>query len=629
LMKERSDSLLCLSNGFTGFYDLLRGKITELERKVVEALGDFLRDKEAFAEPYREATADLKDKDPEALAELRRKVVDNIRSKDPNTFTFTDALVFFATEPKLSVGSSILSIQEYRDKVVDILNGRENDFVASGFSEEYEKFKKIEADGRARWQGQLKEALQEIVTELKNTADTRSAQTAELSARMESVDFDQIAETKEEAKKEFDDLSSEIARAREEAERIQEVTHEVIERLGLFIADDADLTEGDLYKIVEIISLGIPQTGNTLSDEEYVDMFRGVILDAYDSSKAGIAAEGQGAQAEAPEQLAAADAAEPSHTDYRKLAQELKGEVVGQDEVIDDCVDAIKVDSSPLKQRTSPTSFLFAGPTGTGKTFLAERLAERLGLPILRIDMSEFNSEASINRLIGSPPGYVGSTQDAQLVSWVKENPQSLLLFDEIDKADQRALDILLQILDKGEFSSGRGDRYHLPDSIVICTTNASQAEINQAKSPVGFVQDSGGVGDAALKGIRKFFRPEFLNRLRKVCVFNNLTSQDIERLVGIKLGTKFTEWRESFNLIITLEESATKAICELAFDDKSGARELNRVIDKVIINQVIDLLAPDFEDKTVVVSSTYREGQRMGKSKLLESFEYAVTPAE
>ncbi|MDR2106175.1 MAG: AAA family ATPase, partial [Coriobacteriales bacterium] len=301
-----------------------------------------------------------------------------------------------------------------------------------------------------------------------------------------------------------------------------------------------------MAKAYGVLELGIPSydlDDSQSSPEETIAKCRDLILEAYDKAMempnpfyAAAASTGEtAAKAETgqTQQAESQTSQKPGTLDFKQLRGSLKSVVIGQDEVIDECVDIIRVDESPLKQRTSPTSFLFAGPTGTGKTFLAEQLAEQLGLPAMRLDMSEFNDKAAINRLIGSPPGYVGSMTDAQLVSWVKENPRSLILFDEIDKAEPQVLDILLQILDKGEFSSGSGAKFNLAGSIVICTTNASQDAINQAKKPVGFAQSDtdASYSGPALTSIRKFFRPEFINRFRKVCVFKHFSPSDVRKL--------------------------------------------------------------------------------------------------
>jgi serine/threonine protein kinase/outer membrane protein assembly factor BamD (BamD/ComL family)/predicted kinase len=315
--------------------------------------------------------------------------------------------------------------------------------------------------------------------------------------------------------------------------------------------------------------------------------------------------------------------------DYAMLRNALKATVIGQDNIIDECVDALRVASSPLAQSSAPVSFLFAGATGTGKTFLAEQIAEGMGLPLLRLDMSEFTGREALSRLIGSPPGYLGSQRDAQLVGWVKKHPRSLLLFDEIDKTEPGVLDILMQILDKGEFSSASGAQFSIKDSVVICTTNASQTEISKADRRIGF---SGGAADSvsvtsdALKGIRKLFKPELLNRFSRLCVFNRLVPADIERLTDVKLAPRLEDWRERLNLTVVLDDSARSAIRCLAYDDKSGTRELNRVIDRVVIKGIMDALGPDeIENRKVTIASKLSDVEAATTDELIQAFSYDV----
>lgn len=404
------------------------------------------------------------------------------------------------------------------------------------------------------------------------------------------------------------------------------IINEVLLLLDPLVKKNQDYTLVEHNQIIQIFKIALP--GQLVSDEEFVEFYKDAFLKAFDQLMAG-----QKSSSETPQEQTSSesesDSTKSSSRDFSELSSDLKQKVIGQDNIIDECVGVLKVDNSPLKEKTSPTSFLFAGPTGTGKTYLAEQLAEGINLPLLRIDMSEFNDTAALNRLIGSPPGYMGSTQDAQLVKWVKDNPKSVLVFDEIDKAEPNVLDILLQILDKGEFSSGRGDKFEIVDSLVICTTNASQAEINKASKPLGFSQSTSSNDEVGLEGIRKAFRPELINRFRKILVFNNFTLETIEKLVHVKLDSKFEEWKESFNLIVDLDDAAYKAICVLALDDASGARELNRIIDMVVINKIIDLLSPDFDDKQVRISFDYKEGSTTHKRELLTLFNYEIVSIE
>ena len=275
-----------------------------------------------------------------------------------------------------------------------------------------------------------------------------------------------------------------------------------------------------------------------------------------------------------PEQVA-----ETESSNLSTLQDKLQAEVYGQDLAVQEVVDKIMVAQAGLKPENKPIgSFVFMGPTGCGKTETAKSLAKNLGVKLLRFDMSEYQEKHSISKLIGSPPGYVGFEENAGLlITQIQENPNAVLLFDEVEKSHPDVTTILLQMMDNGFITGSNGKKADCRNLILILTTNAGaqSAEKNQ----IGFGEQSKSYSDADLK---KFFTPEFRNRLDGIITFNKLGKETM-----VKIVTKFMDevraQVKDKGIRIKLTKSATDWLIEKGFDPKMGARPLQRIIDKEI----------------------------------------------
>lgn len=281
------------------------------------------------------------------------------------------------------------------------------------------------------------------------------------------------------------------------------------------------------------------------------------------------------------------------------LAPDIKKVLYGQDNAIDQVVRAIQLSRAGLSEPDKPIgSFLFAGPTGVGKTELAKQLAKNLGIEFLRFDMSEYMEKHTVSRLIGSPPGYVGFDQGGQLTDAIHRNPHAVLLLDEIEKAHEDLFNILLQVMDHATLTDNNGRKSDFRQVILIMTTN-SGARDSMAKT-VGF--GSLEFEDKSLKAIEKQFSPEFRNRLTSIVSFNSLGIQVAERIVD-KMMAELQKRLEAKKVKIKLEESARKYLAEKGFDLKFGARPMRRLIENEI-SQVLstEILFGQLEERGEVV---------------------------
>ena len=261
------------------------------------------------------------------------------------------------------------------------------------------------------------------------------------------------------------------------------------------------------------------------------------------------------------------------------LEKNMKSEVYGQDEAIDEIVDKILVAQAGLKSENKPIgSFVFMGPTGTGKTETAKQLAKQLGVPMIRFDMSEYQEKHSVSKLIGSPPGYVGFEENAGLlITKLQENPHCVLLLDEIEKSHPDVSTILLQLMDNGKVTGSNGKEADARNVVLIMTTNLGAADAD--KNVIGFGSQDNDYEDKELK---KFFAPEFRNRLDGTITFGKLSKNTMIKIVGKFLVELKTQVKEK-DIGITISDDAIDYLVDKGFDKKMGARPLQRVIDKDI----------------------------------------------
>ena len=270
---------------------------------------------------------------------------------------------------------------------------------------------------------------------------------------------------------------------------------------------------------------------------------------------------------------------ETESTNLAMLKDKLEAEVFGQNTAVEEVVDKIIVAQAGLKHENKPIgSFVFMGPTGCGKTETAKSLAKNLSVKLLRFDMSEYQEKHSISKLIGSPPGYVGFEENAGLlITQIQENPNAVLLFDEVEKSHPDVSTVLLQMMDNGFITGSNGKRADCRNLILILTTNAGaqSAEKNQ----IGFGSQAKDYSDADLK---KFFTPEFRNRLDGIITFNKLAKETMVKVVD-KFIDEVREQVKEKGVRIKINKEATDWLIEQGFDSKMGARPLQRVIDKEI----------------------------------------------
>jgi len=278
---------------------------------------------------------------------------------------------------------------------------------------------------------------------------------------------------------------------------------------------------------------------------------------------------------------------ETESSNLASLQDNLQAEVFGQDLAVTEVVDKIMVAQAGLKSENKPIgSFVFMGPTGCGKTETAKALAKNLGVKLLRFDMSEYQEKHSISKLIGSPPGYVGFEENAGLlITQIQENPNAVLLFDEVEKSHPDVTTVLLQIMDNGFITGSNGKRADCRNLILILTTNAGAQDAE--KNTIGFGNQDRDYSD---KDLKKFFTPEFRNRLDGIMTFNRLGKESMVKVIN-KFMDELKAQVKDKGVKIKLNKEATEWLIVKGFDPKMGARPLQRVIDKEIKRDLAKLM--------------------------------------
>jgi len=270
---------------------------------------------------------------------------------------------------------------------------------------------------------------------------------------------------------------------------------------------------------------------------------------------------------------------ETESNNLAQLQDNLQDEVYGQDLALTEVVDKIIVAQAGLKSENKPIgSFVFMGPTGCGKTETAKALAKHLSVKLLRFDMSEYQEKHSISKLIGSPPGYVGFEENAGLlITQIQENPNAVLLFDEVEKSHPDVSTVLLQMMDNGFITGSNGKQADCRNLILILTTNAGANDAE--KNAIGFGAQEKDYSD---KDLKKFFTPEFRNRLDGIITFNKLAKETMVKIVN-KFVDELKAQVKDKNIKVKINKEAINWLIEKGFDSKMGARPLQRVIDKEI----------------------------------------------
>ncbi|MBP5995032.1 MAG: ATP-dependent Clp protease ATP-binding subunit [Crocinitomicaceae bacterium] len=305
-----------------------------------------------------------------------------------------------------------------------------------------------------------------------------------------------------------------------------------------------------------------------------------------------------------------------------KMAETIRGKVIGQDEAVDKVVKAIQRNRAGLKDPNKPIgSFFFLGPTGVGKTQLAKVLARNLfdsDDALIRIDMSEYMEKFSISRLVGAPPGYVGYEEGGQLTEKVRRKPYAIILLDEIEKAHPDVFNLLLQVLDDGHMTDGLGRKIDFKNTILIMTSNIGARQLADFGTGVGFgtkSQEEAKETNSKLviqNALRKAFSPEFLNRVDDMIMFKSLSREDIHKIIDIELE-KLHDRIKGMGYFVESTEKAKDFILEKGYDEKFGARPMKRAIQKFIE----DPLAEEIINANLVEGDTILLDHEDGKEEL------------
>lgn len=303
----------------------------------------------------------------------------------------------------------------------------------------------------------------------------------------------------------------------------------------------------------------------------------------------------------------------------RELDKILHRRVIGQEEAVDAVTRAIRRGRVGLKDPNRPIgSFLFLGPTGVGKTELSKALAEAMfgdENALIRVDMSEYMEKHSVSKLIGSPPGYVGFEEGGQLSEKVRRNPYSVVLFDEVEKADGDIFNVLLQVLDDGHITDSQGRKVDFKNTIIIMTSNAGASRIMEPKQ-LGFLtgndekKDHEQMKSGVMEEVKRLFKPEFINRIDDIIVFHALTETEIHQIVDLLMQQLSKRVKEQMNITLKYDIRLKNYIFEKGYDKKYGARPLRRAIQ----SQVEDGLAEAILNGQVKNGDTVRITVRKDK---------------
>ena len=308
-----------------------------------------------------------------------------------------------------------------------------------------------------------------------------------------------------------------------------------------------------------------------------------------------------------------------------ELEKNLSGKVIGQEEAVIKISKSIRRNRLGIKDPNKPIgSFIFLGSTGVGKTLLAKQLAKEIfgsEDSLIRVDMSEFQEKHTISRLIGAPPGYVGYDEGGQLTEQVKNKPYSVVLFDEIEKANKDIFSALLQVLDDGHITDGLGRKINFKNCVIIMTSNIGAKMLQDFGTGIGFKSGTNTYieeeykRDILKKELKKFFAPEFLNRIDEIIVFNNLKKEQIAEIVKIELN-KLSNRLNGLKYKINFTDSIVDLISEVGFDETYGARPLKRAIQ----DKIEDYISEEVLKGNISEEKEYELVAEEGNVKIIET---------
>ena len=293
-----------------------------------------------------------------------------------------------------------------------------------------------------------------------------------------------------------------------------------------------------------------------------------------------------------------------------RLEETLKKKIIGQDEAVELVASAVRRSRVQISARRRPASFIFVGPTGVGKTELVRVLSQELfdsTDPLIRLDMSEFMEKHSVSRIVGAPPGYVGYDEAGQLTEKVRRRPYSVILFDEIEKAHPDVMNILLQILDEGKLTDAHGRTVSFENTVIVLTSNAGS---EWKESTVGFTKNEAQARkDHTYKALSQFLRPEFLGRIDEIVTFRQLDEKDYEKIAALMLQELVEPMKEK-GITFGWDEAVLALIAKEAYGNKSGARDLRRVIRRQVEDPICTLLVEQVNGQVALVKAIDKDGK-------------------
>lgn len=301
------------------------------------------------------------------------------------------------------------------------------------------------------------------------------------------------------------------------------------------------------------------------------------------------------------------------------LNDHLKGRIIGQPDAVDRIATAIQRNRVGIRRKNRTVgNFILLGTTGTGKSYLAKCLADYMfggQDSMIRVDMSEYMEPHSVSKMIGSPPGYVGHEDAGQLTEKVRRKPNSLILFDEIEKAHPLVFNLLLQMLDDGHLTDGQGRKVDFRNCLIIMTSNTGTRELAEFGPGIGFnartVADTAQYEkDTLMKAMQKKFAPEFLNRIDEVIIFNKLQPADVERILDLELSILTANLQEIGGYGLKVSKAAKEVLISQGYNERYGARQMNRTIESMIENRISEMVLKSEVKEGSVIQVKAKDGK-------------------